>query len=112
MNQKGKTRNKMEALTFKKTNEPPKRANNEGNIKFLNPLHLIYILKHLYKLRLVDMTSCEMVDAQFSTSKGFVEMLWDVRSSIYQDWDKKMGLSGAHCAQFVLFNPLSSRYCI
>jgi hypothetical protein len=34
----------MEAPTFKKTNEPPKRANNnEGNIKFLNPLHLIYI---------------------------------------------------------------------
>jgi hypothetical protein len=40
-------------------------------------LHLIYILKHLYKLRLVEITSCEMVDAQFSTSKkGFIEMLW------------------------------------
>jgi hypothetical protein len=53
-----------------------------------------------------------MVDAQFSTSKGFVEMLWDVSSSIYQDWDKKMGLSGAivlnlsysiHCAQDTVF---------
>jgi hypothetical protein len=39
-------------------------------------LHLIYIKKRLYKLRLVDITSCEMVDAQFSTSKGFIEMLW------------------------------------
>jgi hypothetical protein len=36
-----------------------------------------------------------MVDAQFSTSKGFIEMLWDVSSSLYQDWDKKMRLSGA-----------------
>jgi hypothetical protein len=59
----------MEAPTFEKTNEPLKRANNnKENIKFLNPLHLIYILKHLYKLRLVGITSCEMVDAQFSTS--------------------------------------------
>jgi hypothetical protein len=40
---KGKTRNKMGAPTFKKTNEPPKRVDNEGNIKFLNPLHLTYI---------------------------------------------------------------------
>jgi hypothetical protein len=73
----------MEGPTFKKTNEPPKRANN----KFLNPLHLIYILKHLYKLRLVDITYCEMVEAQFSTSKGFIAMLLDVSSSLYQDWD-------------------------
>jgi len=34
----GKTRNKMEGPTSKKTNEPPKRANHKGNIKFLNLL--------------------------------------------------------------------------
>jgi hypothetical protein len=28
-----------------------------------------------------------MVDAQFSTSLGFIEMLLDVSSSLYQDWD-------------------------
>jgi hypothetical protein len=28
----------MEGPTFKKTNEPPKRANHKGNIKFPNPL--------------------------------------------------------------------------
>jgi len=32
------TRNKMEGLTSKKTKEPPKRANDKGNIKFPNPL--------------------------------------------------------------------------
>jgi hypothetical protein len=31
-------RNKMEGPTSKKTNEPPKRADHKGNIKFLNPL--------------------------------------------------------------------------
>ncbi len=35
---RGNTRNKMEGSTFKKTKEPPKRANHKGNIKFLNPL--------------------------------------------------------------------------
>jgi hypothetical protein len=35
---KGKTMNKMEGPMSKKTNEPPKRANYKGNIKFLNPL--------------------------------------------------------------------------
>ncbi len=36
---RGKTRrNKMEGPTFKKTKEPPKRANHKGNIKFLNAL--------------------------------------------------------------------------
>jgi hypothetical protein len=34
---KGETRNKMEGPTSKNTNEPPKRANHKGNIKFLNP---------------------------------------------------------------------------
>jgi hypothetical protein len=29
--------NKMEGPTSKKTKEPPKRANHEGNIQFLNP---------------------------------------------------------------------------
>ncbi len=33
-------RNKMEGPTSKKTKEPPRRANNKGNIKFLNPLLL------------------------------------------------------------------------
>ncbi len=28
----------MEGLTSKKTNEPPKKVNHKGNIKFLNPL--------------------------------------------------------------------------
>jgi hypothetical protein len=28
----------MEGPTSKKTNEPPKKANYKGNIKFLNPL--------------------------------------------------------------------------
>ncbi len=27
----------MEGLMSKKTNEPPKRANHKGNIKFLSP---------------------------------------------------------------------------
>jgi hypothetical protein len=36
-----------------------------------------------------------MVDAQFSTSKGFIEMLWMWVVSLDQDWDKKMRLSGA-----------------
>jgi len=30
----GKTRNKMEGPASKKTNEPPKRANNKGNCLF------------------------------------------------------------------------------
>jgi hypothetical protein len=34
---RGKTRNKMEGLMPKKANEPPKRANHKGNIKFPNP---------------------------------------------------------------------------
>jgi hypothetical protein len=28
----------MEGATSRKTNEPPKRANHKGNIKFMNPL--------------------------------------------------------------------------
>ncbi len=42
-NQKKKknTRNKMAGPTFKKTNEPPKKANHKRNIKFLNPLQLV-----------------------------------------------------------------------
>jgi hypothetical protein len=40
---KKKTRNKMEGPMSKKTNEPPKRANQKGNIKFSNPItKLIY----------------------------------------------------------------------
>ncbi len=35
---KGKTRNKMEGPIPKKANEPPKRVNHNGNIKFPNPL--------------------------------------------------------------------------
>jgi hypothetical protein len=35
---KGKTRNKMEGPTSVKTNEPPKRVNYKGNIKFLNTI--------------------------------------------------------------------------
>jgi hypothetical protein len=31
------TRNKMEGPMSKKTNEPPKRANHNGNIKFMKP---------------------------------------------------------------------------
>jgi hypothetical protein len=31
-----KTRNKMEGLASKKTNEPPSRTDHKGNIKFLN----------------------------------------------------------------------------
>jgi hypothetical protein len=34
---RGKARNKMEGPTSKNTEKPPKRANHEGNIKFLNP---------------------------------------------------------------------------
>ncbi len=34
----GKARNKMEGPMSKKTNEPPKRANQKGNIKFSNPV--------------------------------------------------------------------------
>ncbi len=34
----GKTRNKMEGPTSKKTNEPPEKENHKGNIKLLNPL--------------------------------------------------------------------------
>jgi hypothetical protein len=34
---KGKTMNKMEGPKSKRTNEPPKKANHKGNIKFPNP---------------------------------------------------------------------------
>jgi hypothetical protein len=34
---RGNTRNKMEGPMFKKTKEPTKRTNHDGNIKFLNP---------------------------------------------------------------------------
>jgi hypothetical protein len=34
---KGKIRNKMEGPTSKKINEPPKRTNQKGNVKFVNP---------------------------------------------------------------------------
>jgi hypothetical protein len=32
------TRNKMEGLMYKKTNKPPQRVDDKGNIKFLKPL--------------------------------------------------------------------------
>jgi hypothetical protein len=35
---RGKTRNRMEGPTMKKTKEPSKMVNHKGNIKFLNPL--------------------------------------------------------------------------
>jgi hypothetical protein len=41
----GKTRNKMEGPTSKKTNEPPKRANHKGNIKFLQSREAYHIMK-------------------------------------------------------------------
>jgi hypothetical protein len=34
---RGKTRNKMEPPTSKKTKTPPKKANHKENIKFVNP---------------------------------------------------------------------------
>jgi hypothetical protein len=34
---RGKTRNKMEKPMSKNANEPPKRMNHKGNIKFPNP---------------------------------------------------------------------------
>jgi hypothetical protein len=40
-------RNKMEGPTSKKTNEPSKRVNHKGNIKFLNPL----LLQEAYHIR-------------------------------------------------------------
>jgi hypothetical protein len=49
---KGKLRNKMEGATFKKTNEPLKRANHKGNIKFLNPL----LSQEAYQIRKRDET--------------------------------------------------------
>jgi hypothetical protein len=36
-NKRGNTRNKMEGPMSKKTKEPTKRTNHDGNIKFLNP---------------------------------------------------------------------------
>jgi hypothetical protein len=37
---RGNTRNKMKGPMSKKTNEPPKRANHKGSIKFPNLLWL------------------------------------------------------------------------
>jgi hypothetical protein len=37
----------MEGPMSKKTNEPPKRANHKGNIKFLEPLQL----REAYQIR-------------------------------------------------------------
>jgi hypothetical protein len=47
----GNTRNKMEGPTSKKTKEPLKKANDKGNIKFLNPL-LAYQIREGEDLRL------------------------------------------------------------
>jgi hypothetical protein len=45
---RGKTRRiKMEGPVFKKTKEPPKRANHKGNIKFLNAL----LSREVYQIR-------------------------------------------------------------
>ncbi len=44
---RGKTRNKMEGSTSKKTNEPPKRADHKRNIKFPNP----FLLQERYQIR-------------------------------------------------------------
>jgi hypothetical protein len=45
--EKGKTRNRMEGRTSKKRNEPLKKVNHKGNIKFLNPLQL----REAYQIR-------------------------------------------------------------
>jgi hypothetical protein len=43
----GKTRNKMEGHTSKKTNEPSKRADHKRNIKIPNP----FLLQETYQIR-------------------------------------------------------------
>jgi hypothetical protein len=47
----------MKGPTFKKTNEPPKRGNDKGNIKFPNPL--LYSKKHTKSFNVTFKTMVE-----------------------------------------------------
>jgi hypothetical protein len=46
----------MERSTSKKTNEPPKRANHKGNIKFPNPV----LLREAYQIRKRELSQRSM----------------------------------------------------